>query len=158
MLTFDVVVLTVELLDSCSQCCGFALSAQLFLLGFLGELCHFLEPHIQLYNSTSRRRFSLFVLQERRRSDLCDLLLDLVSVGSKRRKIFSQHLAVLRGCLDLEVLPLEEFGFPGQVLDVCLFVFDVPLLFFEDGFVSDAVTFDVGDPSGEGHQLLLLSV
>ena len=65
---------------------------------------------------------------------------------------------MLRCCLDLVVVLLEASGFPGQVLDVCLFVFNVPLLFFEDGFISDAVTFDVGNPSGEGHQLLLLGV
>ena len=61
-------------------------------------------------------------------------------------------------CLDLVVVLLEASGFPGQVLDVCLFVFDVPLLFFEVAFISDAVTFDVSYSSGEGHQLLLLSV
>ena len=48
MLTFDVAVLPVELLDSLSQCSDFASSAQLLVLGGLTGLCQLLEPDVQL--------------------------------------------------------------------------------------------------------------
>ena len=57
---------------------------------------------------------------------------------------------------DLEIVALKLINFSIKILELLLFVFDVLLLFFEQGIVADAVTTELLNLFGDGNQLLLL--
>jgi len=54
---------------------------------------------------------------------------------------------------DLEIVALKLINFSIKILYLLLFVFDVLLLFFEQGIVADAVTALLLNLFGDGNQL-----